>query len=183
MNNLFYQLPMLSAVSDNTAFRQALSSAVTVLIVLLALVAVIAVVLEVMRFRSRRPNQRRFLRTLTIPVYLVAAIVLVFTIYCGNRLSNLDDIHIEQPSSSTDASSYVPESSVPASSSVPPTQPPTLPDPSFPAAPQKTDKSDPANWNIKWEINVNGSFVDSYQRPANIHFGMADDYFTLPQTE
>ena len=180
MNNLFYQLPMLSAVSENTAFRQALSSAVTVLIVLLALVAVIAVVLEVMRFRSRRPNQRRFLRTLTIPVYLVAAIVLVFTIYCGNRLSNLDDIHIEQPSSSTDASSSVPESSVPASSSVPPTQPPTLPDPSFPAAPQKTDKSDPANWNIKWEINVNGSFVDSYQRPANIHFGMADDYFTLP---
>ena len=179
MNNLFNHSPLLSAVADNTAFRQAPSSAVTVLLVLLALVFVIAVVLEVMRFRVRRPSQRRFLRTLTIPVYFVAAIVLVFTVYCSNRLSNLDDIHMQQPSSSTNASS-VPESSVPGSSSVPPTQPPTQPNPSFPSAPHKTDKSDPDNWNIKWEINVNGTFVNSYQRPTNIHFGMGDDYFSLP---
>ena len=183
MSNLFYQLPMLSAVSDNTAFRQTLSSAVTVLIVLLALLAVIAVVLEVMRLRARRPQQKRFLRTMTIPVYFVAVIVAVFAIYCGNRLSNMDDIHIQQPSSSTDTSS-VPETSMPASSSVPetqpPTQPPTQPDPSLPAAPHKTDKSDPSKWNVKWEINANGSFVNSYQRPEAIHFGMGEDYFALP---
>ena len=69
MNNLFFQMPMLSAAADNSALRQTLSSAVTIFIVLFVLVAVIAVVLEFMRFRSRNANQRNLLRILTIPVY------------------------------------------------------------------------------------------------------------------
>lgn len=180
MNNLFFQMPMLSAAADNSALRQTLSSAVTIFIVLFVLVAVIAVVLEFMRFRSRNANQRNLLRILTIPVYLLAVVVLVFTIFCSNRLSNLDNIQIEQPNSS---SSSIP-SSVPESSGTSlPTQPSTPPaptTPSLPAVPHKTDKSDPANWNIKWEINANGSFVNSYTRPENITFGSGDNYFALP---
>lgn len=180
MNNPFLQLPILSAVADNSALRQTLSSAVTIFIVLFVMVAIIAVVLELMRLRSRNASQRNLLRILTIPVYILAVVVLIFTIFCGNRLSNLDNIQIEQPASS---SSSIP-SSIPDSSgtSLPsqPTTPPAPTTPSLPTTPHKTDKSDPTNWNIKWEINVNGSFVNSYTRPESISFDAGDKYFALP---
>lgn len=178
MNNLFFQFPMLSAAADNAALQQTLSSAVTIFIVLFVLVAMIAVVLELMRFRSRNASQRNLLRILTVPVYLLAVVVLVFAIFCGNRLNNLDSIQIEQPSSSSSTPS-VPESSGTTLPSQPTTPPPPT-TPSLPAAPHKTDKSDPTNWNIKWEINVNGSFVNSYTRPESISFGAGDSYFALP---
>lgn len=184
MKNLLIQSPVLSAVvSGNAAAQQALSSAITVLIVLLVLVAAIAVVLEVMRLRARRSKKRRMLRTLTIPVYFVAALVLIFTILCGNRLNNLDGIHVETPPGSSNEGSSI-ASSTPATSQPPattlPSQPATQPDPSFSSAPHSTDKSSPSNWNIKWEINSNGSFVSSYQRNESISFGLGDKYFNLP---
>ena len=176
MNNLFSQISMLSAV------QQTLRSAVAVLGILLVLLAVIAVVLEAMRSRSRNRNQRRFLRTLTVPVYFVGILVLAFTIFCGVRMNTADNPPVLQSSNSSSVSSSVPDTSTPPSSSVPPetTLPATTPTPSFPSTPYKTSNSDPANWNIKWEINVGGSFVSSYQRPENIHFGLGNTYFSLP---
>ncbi len=180
MNNLFFQIPVLSASAGNAAIRQTLSAAVTLFVVLLVVVALLAVVLELMRFRSSSRSQRKTLRILTIPVYLVAATVLTFAILCGNRLNNLDNAQVHQPSSSqqpsSGSSSSVPSSSTPPASSVPPA--PTTP--SLPAVPHKTENSDPKNWNVKWEINVNGSFVDSYNRTEKIQFGSGDSYFKLP---
>ncbi|MBE6941491.1 MAG: pyrrolo-quinoline quinone [Ruminococcaceae bacterium] len=175
MNNLFFQVPMLST----SAVQQTLSSAVTLFIVLLCVVALLAIVLEIMRLRSPSRSQRKTLRLLTIPVYLVVVTVLVFTILCSNRLNNLDNPQLNQPSSSQQSS---PDgSSVPSSSVVPPTTAPTVPTtPSLPATPHKTENSDPKNWNVKWEINVNGSFVDSYNRAEAIEFGSGDSYFSLP---
>lgn len=175
MNNLFFQIPMLSAA----AARQTLSSAVTLFVVLLVVVALLAIVLEIMRLRSPSRSQRRTLRLLTIPVYLVVVTVLIFTVLCSNRLNNLDNPQLNQPSSSQQSS---PDgSSVPSSSVVPPSSAPTVPTtPSLPATPHKTENSDPKNWNVKWEINVNGSFVDSYDRAEAIEFGSGDSYFSLP---
>ena len=169
MNNLFFSLPILSSAA-NSAMAQALQSALTIMLVLAALVLVIAVVLEVMRHRTPNRNQRQLLRVLTIPVYLVAAVVLGFAVFCGVRLGKMDDIHMEQPSSSTTVPS-APEST---GTSLPPepTQPPKPTEPKLPETPHKTDKSNPANWDIKWEINVNGSFVNNYTRPQTIHFGL-----------
>lgn len=179
MKNLIF----LSAVGS-AAQRQSLSTALTMLIILVALIAIIGIVLEVMRLRSRHASQRKLLRTLTIPVYAVGVLVLIFTIYCGNRLNNMDGIHVQQPSDSSNIGSSSQTSSVPGTSvpatSIPATQPPTQPEPSFPSAPHSTDKSDPANWNIKWEINASGSFVSSYQRNESITFGQGDTYFRLP---
>ena len=185
MNNLFF---MLSALPDgagtNAALRQSLSSAITVFIILLVLVVFIAVILELMRLRTRRADQKKLLRTLTIPVYLVAAIVLTFTIICGNRINSLDDVQLQNPSDSTQSTSATDTGSVPPSSSssaeTQPTTPPSPPAPSFSTAPHMTDKSNPANWNVKWEIIAGGSIVDSYQRPSNIHFGQDSEYFALP---
>ena len=179
MKNLIF----LSA-AGSAAQRQSLSSALTMLIILVALIAIIGIVLEVMRLRSRHASQRKLLRTLTIPVYAVGVLVLIFTIYCGNRLNNMDGIHVQQPSDSSNIGSSSQTSSVPGTSvpatSIPATQPPTQPEPGFPSAPHSTDKSDPANWNIKWEINAGGSFVSSYQRNESITFGQGDTYFRLP---
>ena len=176
MNNLFFQFPILNAV------QQSLRSAVVMLVIMLALVIVIAVVLEIMRAGSRNRSQRKLLRTLTLPVYLVAVAVLALTIFCSVRMNNVDNPHLEQPSSSDTVGSSAPATSVPPVTSAPPatTQPAPPPVPSFPSAPYKTDSSDPANWNIKWEINVNGSFVSSFQREQNISFGLGDSYFALP---
>ena len=177
MNNLFFSLPILSSAA-NSAMAQALQSALTIMLVLAALVLVIAVVLEVMRHRTPNRNQRQLLRVLTIPVYLVAAVVLGFAVFCGVRLGKMDDIHMEQPSSST----TVPSSPESTGTSLPPepTQPPKPTEPKLPETPHKTDKSNPANWDIKWEINVNGSFVNNYTRPQTIHFGLGESYFSLP---
>ena len=160
--------------------QQTLSNAVTALIVLLSVLVVLAVVLEIMHFRAHRRSRRKVLRKLLAPVYIVGVLVLVFTIYCGNQLNNTDDIQMSQPSSDSQISSghtsSIPESSVPPATSAPTA--PTIP--SFTSKPQHTSSSDPTNWNIKWEINVNGSFVSNYTRPENIHFGLGDTYFSLP---
>ncbi len=181
MTNLFFQFPALSVVANDTALQQALRSAVLILAILLGLLVVIAAVLEVFRANSRQRAQRQLLRTLTIPVYFVAVVVLAFTILCGVRINKLDSIQMEQPSSSSDVVGSSPTSTPPTFSTSPaPTQPPAPTVPTFPYAPHSTDKSNPANWNINWEINVNGSFVSSYQRPESISFGSGDSYFALP---
>ena len=178
MRNLLFQIPILSASADNTAIRQTLSSAVTLFLVLLGVVAVLAVVLEIMRFFNPSRAQRRTLRILTIPVYLVVVTVLIFTILCSNRLNSLDNIQMEQPTSGQQTSST--GSSVPSTSVVPPTTAPIVPTTPTLANPHKTENSDPNNWNIKWEINVNGSFVNSYNRTESIQFGSGNSYFSLP---
>lgn len=63
----------------------------------------------------------------------------------------------------------------------PPTNPPTDPPaPTVPPfAPKKTDKSDPGNWSIGWDVLVNNSVVDNYKRPEEIVFGDAESYTKL----
>lgn len=176
-----------NAVHNNAAVSQMLKPAIIILSVLLALIIVIAVLLEVKRAHTRRAAQRRFLRNLSIPVYIVAVLVLSLTILCTNRLNSDTPTQLGTPATS-DPGTSVPETSITPSteeSSVPtepskPSEPPKPVEPSFPAAPHMTDKTNPANWNVKWEIISNGSVVSDYARPENIHFGQDNAYFSLP---
>jgi len=64
-----------------------------------------------------------------------------------------------------------------------PTDPPETTDPPEPVSlfvPQKTEKTDPANWGIRWEIFDNGVIQHTYQRQDPIFFGEPDKYFSLP---
>ena len=45
---------------------------------------------------------------------------------------------------------------------------------------EKTEKSDPDNWSIRWEIFKNGSLAHSYNRETPIYFSDPEDYFALP---
>ena len=47
-------------------------------------------------------------------------------------------------------------------------------------APQSTLLSNPDNFQINWEINVDGEIVDSYTRQDPICFELDQDYFALP---
>lgn len=177
-----------NASGSNAAFDRMLWPAIVILCILLVVIGVIAVMLEIKRGQTRRAAQRRFLRKLTIPVYAVAVLVLLLTVYCANRLSNLDNIQIGNPTTDASQSTPAPETSNPtptAESSVPdetttPTEPPKPTEPSFPNAPHMTDKTNPSNWNVKWEIIANGTVVSEYNRPENIHFGQDNAYFRLP---
>lgn len=187
MNNSFIPTVLLTTPAEDAAYLQALRLAVIGSIVLLVMVALLAIVLEVMRFRTRRGSQRKFLRTLTVPVYIVAALVLVFTIYCGNRLSNTVNAQMGGTTGSTESTHSIDSTGSTGSgdssaATQPPTTtvPPTTPEPSFSVAPHKTNKSDPANWNVKWEIIQNEVINNTYQRPVGIHFGQASAYFALP---
>lgn len=60
-----------------------------------------------------------------------------------------------------------------------PTVAPTI-DPLTTFAPAKTTRSDPANWEINWEIIENEEVVESYTRENTISFGDPENYFALP---
>lgn len=45
--------------------------------------------------------------------------------------------------------------------------------------PAYTENSDPANWDIKWEILQNGEPVEEYKRDEDINFKKPEDYFSL----
>lgn len=49
-----------------------------------------------------------------------------------------------------------------------------------PFEPAKTSLSDPANWEVTWEIIENDEITESYTRAEEISFGEADEYFALP---
>lgn len=70
------------------------------------------------------------------------------------------------PSETEPAQTEPPESTVP-------TEPVSVFTPAF------TDKTNPANWGIKWEIIQNGKIVDAFQRQEPISFGTADTYTGL----
>lgn len=61
-----------------------------------------------------------------------------------------------------------------------PTEPAPTEDPRLSFEAVRTEANDPKNWNVNWEINVNGSTVESYTREDPISFGDGSEYFALP---
>lgn len=69
----------------------------------------------------------------------------------------------------------------PTETTVPPTT--TVPETTVPPvifAPGSVDISDPANWNMTWEIQVGEDIVMKYDREELLSFGDPEDYFALP---
>lgn len=180
------QVQVLAAAAQLENTVQTLGLGLAVLIGLLVFLVAGSVVLEIGRFRTTNPENKRLMRTLSIPVYLVGILVLIFTIFCAARYSEARDALLSDPPSTQPSQTE----STPTKPTDPPTEPPTEPptdpptepptEPSFSAAPTYTDKSNPSNWSVKWEIIANESQVGSYQRPADITFHQTAPYFALP---
>ena len=123
-----------------------------------------------------------------LAILLVAA--LIFTFYAKRSLDmlqqNLPEV-TEQTDAPTEAATEAPteaptqaptEAVTEAPTEEPteaPTEAPT--EPAFVA--YCTDNTNPANWEMNWEVIVDGKIADSYTREEEIFFGESD-YFTLP---
>lgn len=115
-------------------------------------------------------------------VYLSAGIqigllILCIQIYRGNF--TFDSKKHTTPDSNVSAESSIPletESSQTTEETVPPTttEPPVL------FIPAHNADTDPANYEINWEILVDGQIVDSYIREDPISMGRPEEYFALP---
>lgn len=70
-----------------------------------------------------------------------------------------------------------PAQTEPMETEPPETTAPTEPEPIF--VPAYTDKTNPANWGIQWEIIQNGNIVDTFRRQQSISFGKAETYTGL----
>lgn len=80
------------------------------------------------------------------------------------------------PPSDTVPTSEATEATVPSETAAQP----AAPDPLLSFHPHHTESSDPANWDIKWEISVDGEVTDSYTRESPIFFGEPETYYVYP---
>ena len=142
-------------------------------------------------FLTGRKKVNLFRHLLLTVSYTLAIAALVLTVVYGAHFAKeSDDPSIQQPS-------HTPTSATDSQTSEPPTTQPSIPSTSEPTTslptepPQRpvslgtatnTDLSDPANWNIKWDIISGNTIVDSFSREDPIFFpdpGL-DGYFALP---
>ena len=119
--------------------------------------------------RRRRQRGRRVPKNLDMMTYCVYGLAALFLII--GLIVTLSGGRSEKPE--------LPDE--PAATSEPteePTQEVTEPPVLF--LPQKAESSDPANWDIRWEIFGDGQLLHSYSRQEPISFGDPEDYFSLP---
>ena len=161
--------------------RQTYQGALTALLIVLFVLIAGVIVLLVIRSRARTASRRNLIHWLQVPVLVLAFIVFGFALFCANRLSSLD---IQQPDPTESTQPSVTETSQPPTTeptSEPTTEPTTEPtEPSLPGSAYHTDKTNPDNWGVDWEIIYNDSIVNAYQREETIHFGSSGVYFDFP---
>lgn len=177
MNNLLF----LTSAAGDAAQYQKLSTAVTLFGILLGVIAIIAVVLEIIRANSHYRAQKNTLRILTVPVYLLAAVVLVLMLACSDRMKGMDpDQPSTEPTTAPTTTPTVPTDPTLPTQPTQPTLPTAPPDPTFQTAPHSTASSDPSLWNVTWEIFRGNAKLPNYTRPVSIYFTRPDAYFALP---
>ena len=108
-------------------------------------------------------------------IFMVAVFIYVLGVHAGNMQ---DVIISDKPVSletiavsGTDEIPQVTETEVPTTVHV---------DPRTEFAPDMTLLSNPENFQMTWEINVDGEVVDRYQREDRICFELDQEYFALP---
>ena len=143
------------------------SAALLVLGIALAGLAVVRsqALAKMRRTRRLSKKQRAWIRNQTMMtniLYIIAAVLLIIGIIVG--LSSCGG----EPGTETETSTGATE---------PSTEVPTE-DPGFVA--RGAAASDPANWQVGWEIFRDTMPVSSYTRTESISFGQPDDYFSLP---
>ena len=159
---------------------QPMQSALLILLGILVATVITAIILTV-----KAVKYRRIPAIVLILVYLVAVLTLACCFYCHNVYQNsltskdmpADDFTPTQPT--TTEATAIPEETIPTEAETEPiTEPTTEPEPEIVFAPCKTEASDPANWDINWQIlPADGS--DSYVSETEVVFGEPDNYYPM----
>ena len=113
----------------------------------------------------------------------VAALVFCCLIYLNTLKPNVpEDVQVmaTEPSvQSTVAPTQATEETQPTQAPTEPTEtePPATEPPFEPAM---SDSSNPENWEVTWEVLLNGEVLEEYNREEPISFGDGSEYFALP---
>jgi len=166
---------------DLAASYDAMKPALVILFTILVLLIVGCVILTMLTNRSRRRSAAQIV--ILIAAYVTTVITLVCVLVCLNQYRNLgQQLDATEPSTGvTEGPTSGSETQTPTQEpTVLPTEPPTEPQPTLGVS--STSQSNPANWNVKWDIIVNESITGSYNRGETITFGdpTKQPYFSLP---
>ena len=180
-----------SATSTQEQLASRCDTMRTVLIVMCALLIVLliccllAIVSASAAKKSKRHKKNPGTILLRIMVFIVTIAVLGCTVFATvryvqtSRLLNTpeDTPSIEAPDPTVDEPATTPTIEDPSKETEPPTEPvPVLPV----LTPYHTENTDPAKWNVKWELQVDGQAVETYQSYDTYNFTWASDYYPLP---
>lgn len=181
---MLYPYSILSATigqqgNDKLKFYALIFMAViSFVLVCSAVIRVIAVFAGKDRYHQSKPADAMG-NVLTVALCVAAVIVLAITAYCLHiyRMPQFDNepAPTQAPTVQTQAPTQVPATQETLATEE--TTVPTEPDPLTLFKPHSTEKTDPANWDISWEIMVDEEIVESYQRAKPISFGEPEDYF------
>lgn len=183
--------PLLASVQELEASYASMGTGLALLAVVTLLAVIISAYLtyvlnKAAKSRSRRRRMKQSFYYLIVGAYGVALIALVGTVLCGMRYRQVGQLlqnpttvpstQVTAPSNDTNPGS---EATQPSQTQPPETTPPTQPEPTLHVG--MTDNSNPNKWKVDWDIIVNESVTDSFDRDGDIHFGNPNKqpYFAL----
>ena len=180
-------MPISAAGPVYTANPEMMQQALYVMLGILVLL-LLGCMISLFAFLRSKANRRSYGIILTMTVLAAVITVLIFLFCMKVYQGALDQPETLPPKPSTEETTLppetttVPETTAPVETTEETTVPPTTqaPDPLLSFAPAKTESSDPANWNVKWEIMAEKKIVDSFTRDESISFGEGSEYFALP---
>ena len=148
--------------------------AMIVLIAILGALFIGSIIFTVFAVRNKRNSLP--IKIALVSMYVAALIVLVFTVLCAYRFRIGNDILLNNGTIFTPSSSSGDTTGTIETSTTETTEE-YIPDPTY--TPEKTETSDPQNWQVNWQIIAGDKLVDTYERPDPIVFGDASTYSTL----
>lgn len=161
-------------------------------LILMAVISIIlfatSIIFTVVAVRAKMNNRKSHFALVCI-LYLATAVVILCTAFSTMRfiqIGNLLHAGIEEPSESTSmtpitepSTEILTESTEEVTEEI--TAPPAPTEPPLPTiAPSYTENSDPANWDVKWQLQVDGETAESYQSVDSYNFIAGSDYYALP---
>lgn len=172
------------AIMDQVSKTRDVLFLVIVLLVLLAIACIIFVFMDLSWCRRNGRGNRLSLITLCCLVTMVITIVCCVLCILGYQTAkDAESDYFDSFEPSTEQTEPVTEPTTePEPQQEPVVKPEPVPDtkPTPTLSPVRTEASDPANWDIEWELLVGTSEVDSFQREETINFGTAEEYYPLP---
>ena len=174
--------------TDHTALRLQFYA-----LIVLGVIALILTVAAIVRLCLRHGKIKRckasgknapggVSKLLTVVLCIAAVISLAVTGLCGYILYGAMQEPVEPQVPTTEATVPTTQATIPPTTEAtqPTTEPTTVPtEPEVVFAPHHTANSDPANWDITWEIISGDEIVQNYTREEPITFGEAEEYTTL----
>ena len=121
--------------------------------------------------------------------YLATVVVLLCTVFSFLRYRQVGALLQAEANTPDESTASVATTEAPTENTTEITEPPTeeITEPPVPPetivptlSPAQTESSDPANWGVKWQLEVNGERVENYQSTDTYNFVAGSDYYALP---